>query len=203
MLVKRIINKIIQQFEVRRIPTKEKVVYLTFDDGPEADTFRFVLDELDKYDYKATFFCRGDRAARSPQHIELLRQRGHAVGNHSHSHPNAFNVPAATYVADIEQADRILHTKLLRPPYGSLTLSTWLQLHKKYRMVYWSLDSEDSKLENFNHQQALDKLKAKTKKGDVVLFHFCQRHEKETRQLLPEYLAWLHKEGFKSKGLRS
>lgn len=197
-MIKRIINKLLQQFQIRRISTKEKVVYLTFDDGPEQDTLDFVLNELDKYNYKATFFCRGDRAEQNPHLIELLREKGHCVGNHAYSHLNAFNVPTKTYVADIEWADNILHTNLLRAPYGSLTIGTWLKLHKKYRFVYWSLDSEDSKLERYDHLQAINKLKTYTRPGDVVLFHFCQRHEKETRQLLPDYLAWLHENSYKS-----
>ena len=86
MLVKRIINKIIQQFEVKSIPTKEKVVYLTFDDGPEPSILDFVLSELDKYSFKATFFCRGDNAERYPHLLELLQQKGHSIGNHTFSH---------------------------------------------------------------------------------------------------------------------
>ena len=202
MIYKRIINKLIQQVEIRTIPTKEKVVYLTFDDGPEKGILDFVLDQLDKYNYKATFFCRGDRAEANPQLLELLRQKGHSIANHSYGHPNAFHVSADKYVADIEKADSILHTPLFRPPYGSLTLRTWLKIHKKYRIVYWSLNSEDSELERYHHLQALGKLKAKTKQGDVVLFHFCQRHEKETRLLLPEYLAWLHENNYKSTSIR-
>ena len=133
--------------------------------------------------------------------MALLRQRGHSIANHSYGHPNAFHVPTDNYVADIEKADSVLHTPLLRPPYGSLTLSTWLKLHKKYRIVYWSLNSEDSELERYDHQRALAHLQAKTRGGDIVLFHFCQRHEKETRQLLPLYLAWLHRENYRSEGI--
>ena len=200
-MYKRIINKLLQQLEVRTIPNKEKIIYLTFDDGPEEGNLNFVLDELDRYNYKGTFFCRGDRAEQNPHLMELLRQKGHSVGNHSYNHLNAFNVPAQTYVADIEKANAILHSTLLRAPYGSLTLQSWLKLHKRYRMVYWSLDSEDSKLERFNMQQALGNLKARTKSGDVVLFHFCLRHDKETRQVFPEYLAWLNENGYRSIGL--
>ena len=74
MLVKRIINKIIQQFEVKSIPTKEKVIYLTFDDGPEPSILDFVLSELDKYSFKATFFCRGDNAGTAAAERTLHRQ---------------------------------------------------------------------------------------------------------------------------------
>lgn len=201
-MYKRIINKLIQQLEVRSIPTKEKVVYLTFDDGPEEGILDFVLSELDKYNYKATFFCRGDNAERNPHFLEMLRQKGHSIGNHTYSHLNAFCTPAATYAADAERADAILHTPLFRASYGRLTVGTWLKLRKKYRFIYWTLNSGDSDLERYDHQQALSNLKTKTRNGDIILFHFCQRHEQETRRLLPEYLEWLHDNGYKSLAIR-
>ena len=202
MLVKRIINKIIQQFEVKSIPTKEKVIYLTFDDGPEPSILDFVLSELDKYSFKATFFCRGDNAERYPHLLELLQQKGHSIGNHTFSHLNAFSTPAAEYAADAERADSILHTPLFRASYGRLTFGTWLKLRKKFRFIYWSLNSGDSDLNRYDHMQALSNLKTKTKGGDIVLFHFCQRHEQETRRLLPEYLEWLYNSGYKSQAIR-
>lgn len=185
--------------EVKSIISEEDTIYLTFDDGPEPGITEFVLDELDNYGYKATFFCRGDNAAKNPELLEMLQERGHAIACHSYHHFHAYEVPSKIYLNDVEEADKVLHSLLFRPPYGSLTFRTWLALRKKYKIINWSLNSEDSEKETFNMLNAIEKMKKKTKSGDIVLFHFCHRHEKETRQILPLYLTWLHEQGYYCK----
>lgn len=200
MFYKRIINRILVQREIKSIPSKEKVVFLTFDDGPEEGITEFVLNELDKYGYKATFFCRGDNALKYPHLLKKLREKGHSLGNHTYSHLFAFGTNAKEYAKDVAKADAILHTSLMRPPHGSLTFRSWWKL-RHYKIVFWALNSEDSSLSKFCYDQAIDKLKTKTRSGDVVLFHFCHRHEKETRKILPAYLAWLHESGYDGKAI--
>lgn len=195
-MYKKVINKIIRFWAVTRIPSENKTVYLTFDDGPEPGITEFVLEELAKYDYKATFFCRGDNAEKNHQLLNMLRGGGHAIASHTYSHLHAYEVPTQTYIADVEKADEILKTNLFRPPHGSLTYRTWIKLKRKYKIVFWSLNSGDSDIENFNFQQSFNNLINKTQSGSIVLFHFCHRHENETKQLLPRYLEWLNKKGF-------
>jgi len=198
-MIKKIISKYLKRYEIKNIPSEGKVVYLTFDDGPEPDITEFVLDELKKYGFKGTFFCRGDNAEKYHELLAKLREEGHAVASHTYSHFHAYAVPAKEYLADVEKADRILHTNLFRPPHGCLTLNTWLGLRKRYKIVYWALNSEDSSNEKFNFQHAINKLKNRTTSGDVILFHFCHKHKKETQQLLPIYLEWLNDNGFISR----
>lgn len=195
-MYKKIINKILQVFYIKSIKTKKNDVYLTFDDGPETGITEFVLDELKKYNYLATFFSRGDNAERNSLLMDRIRQEGHAVANHTYSHLHAYDVPAKYYLDDVEKADSVLHTNLFRPPHGSLTFKTWWNLRNKYKIVFWALNSEDSKLGNFDLQYAFTNLKKRTKPGDVILFHFCQKHEQETSQILPLYLAWLYEQGY-------
>ena len=198
--IKKIQNYILRKFSyISRIPTDEKVVYLTFDDGPEPGIAEFVLDELAKYGFKATFFCRGDNAEMHPELLQRLINERHAVASHTYSHMHAYEVSAKTYLEDVEKAEKVLHTSLFRPPHGSLTFRTWMGLRKKYKIAFWSINSEDSDNEKFNYAHAIKSLKTKTKPGDVVLFHFCHKHEKETRLILPVYLDWLADNGFKSK----
>ena len=203
-MYKKVVNKILKQTEVRQLPSKDgsKIVYLTFDDGPEPGITGFVLDELGKYGFKATFFCRGDNAEKHPELLERLRAEGHAIGNHTYSHLHAYNVSAKEYLNDVEKADGVLHTTLFRPPHGSLTFRTWWRLRKR-TIVFWSLNSGDSDMERFDYENSMSRLKSQTKPGDVVLFHFCHRHEKETRQLLPVYLKWLSVQGYKSEIIRN
>ncbi len=194
-MLKRLFNKILTYFEINRIPNSENKIFLTFDDGPEEGITEFVIQELERYGFHATFFCRGDNAEKYPNLINMLREKGHAIGNHTFSHLHAFEVSSKSYINDVNNADKILKTSLFRPPHGSLTLSTWFYL-RKYNIFFWALNSEDSSLAQFNGQDAINKLKNNTRTGDVVLFHFCLRHEQETRQILPVYLSWLHEQGY-------
>lgn len=199
----RLQNLIIRNcFEIRRINTTDKVVYLTFDDGPEPEITELVLNELDKYGFKATFFCRGDNAAKNPNLMNQIQDEGHAIGNHTYSHLHAYNVSASTYAADVEHADEILHTKWMRPPHGSIHFTTFLKLRRKYKLVFWSLDSCDHLKDQCKIDKCIEILKMRTSPGDVVLFHFCKKHERETRELLPPYLKWLYDSGYRSAVLK-
>ena len=191
VILKKILNRLLKLFQVSHIPSKEKIVYLTFDDGPEPGICEFVLDELRKYNFKATFFCRGDNAEHYPELLSRIINEGHSIGNHTYSHLHAYSVSSKQYLDDIERANLVLHSSLLRPPFGCLTFPTWLSLKTKYRIIYWSLGSGDSNLEKYNFEQCFHNLINKTTSGDIVLFHFCRLHEKETRKLLSAYCKWL------------
>lgn len=193
----KLINKILHIFEIRKIKTKEKIIFLTFDDGPEPGVTEFVLEELRKHNAKATFFCRGDNAEKYPELLKQIINNGHSIGNHTYNHINAFNISPKDYISNVEKANLIIKSNLFRPPWGSINLSTYLKLIKKYKIIYWSLASGDSNLDKFDEIKSLNNLKSGTSKGKIVLFHFCTRHEKETQRILPEYLDWLDEQGYK------
>lgn len=186
---------------ISKVKTFNKVVFLTFDDGPEPYITEFVLDELKKYSFKATFFCRGDNAVKYPDLLQRIKNEGHTIANHTYSHLHAFDVSAKEYAADVDKANNILHTNIFRPPHGSLSFGAWLRIHKGNHIYFWSLNSGDSDMERYNYKHSLETLKTKTTAGDIVLFHFCHKHERETIELLPEYLQWLNDNLYKSKAL--
>lgn len=200
-LIKKSINRILKTQQVCIVPTSEKVVYLTFDDGPMEDITSFVENQLDKYQYKATFFCRGDNAEANPEMVEQLRRKGHTIGNHTYSHIHSYDYETDVYVKDVEKADSILHTNFFRPPHGSITLGTWLKLRTKYNFFYWTINSGDSDMERYDYKKSMETLKSQTCPGAIVLFHFCHRHQRETEQILPVYLEWLHENGWQAKAL--
>ena len=183
-----------------RVRTKKKVVYLTFDDGPDEGITEFVLNELKKYNAKATFFCMGACAEKYPDLLNRILDEGHTIGNHTYSHTHGFQVKTREYIENVDLANRILKARLFRPPFGALKCGQFVHLFFKYRIVYWSLISGDSNLENFDYQKSMERLK-KTKVGDIVLFHFCKLHQNETSVLLPSYLQWLKDNGFVSCAL--
>jgi len=184
-------------YEISRVDTNGRKVYLTFDDGPEPVITEFVLAELAKYGFKATFFCRGDNAEKNQHLLNSLKNDGHRIANHSYSHLHSYSTSGNDYVTNVCKCDSLLQTNLFRPPYGSLTFSDWFKLRNRYVIVYWSINSGDSDMERFNIEKSFERLK-QTKQGDVVLFHFCQRHANETKALLPKYLEWLKENDFSS-----
>lgn len=200
-MLKRIFNRILKFFEIGHITSEGNVVYVTFDDGPEPGITEFVLDELDKYGMKATFFCKGENAVKNPDLFRQLIERGHAIGNHTYSHINSFENSSKDYERDVMKADNVLHTQLFRPPWGCLTFSAYLRLRKHFKIIYWSQESGDTQLTNFNLDKNFSRLISWTKAGDIILFHFCKRHEHETRELLPLYLKWLSDNHYISKSI--
>ena len=201
VILKRIFNRLIRHFMISQINSSDKDVYLTFDDGPEPVITEFVLDELNKYGYKATFFCRGDNAQKYPELLQRIKDEGHSIGNHTYSHLHAFDVSAKKYSINVDMAKNILHTNVFRPPHGRLTLGTWLRIHKDNHIYFWSLNSGDSDMEKYDYNRSIGTLKNRTKAGDIVLFHFCHKHSHETMELLPIYLKWLNENLYKSKAL--
>ena len=201
MRLRLLINKLLHLLEVMHVNTEEKKVYLTFDDGPEGDITDFVLDELKKHSAKATFFCKGENVEKNNKQFQRILDEGHAVGNHTYSHINSFDTKTEVYINDVIKADKVIHSHLFRPPWGSITIWAFLKLYFRFKIVYWSLMSGDTEGGLLGINRCMDRLKASTRKGDIVLFHSCKIHENETKQILPRYLEWLKNEGYQCEKL--
>ncbi|MEZ5024179.1 MAG: polysaccharide deacetylase family protein [Chitinophagales bacterium] len=126
-----------------QVKTNEKVIYLTFDDGPHPETTPFILDLLAEYNFTATFFCLGKNVEKNPELFDRMMKEGHAVGNHSYSHLNAWNTDSKDYLEDVAKAQALIQSNLFRPPYGRLMYPEWKQLKQQYKIVMWSLMPED------------------------------------------------------------
>lgn len=178
-----------------QLPGMDKTVYLTFDDGPHPEITPWVLDQLDRYNMKATFFCVGDNVRKYPEVKNMLTKRGHAVGNHTMHHIKGWGTSIQDYISDIEQCNALTSTPLFRPPYGRIKPSQARILRKEYRIIMWSLLScdFDRKLDTV---KALDGLLRKTRNGSIVVFHDSVKAEQNLKVLLPPYLQFLHDNGF-------
>jgi peptidoglycan/xylan/chitin deacetylase (PgdA/CDA1 family) len=99
----------------------EKILYLTFDDGPHPIATPFVLEQLKKYNAKATFFCIGRNVADHRDVYQQVLDEGHTVGNHTYDHLNGWKTDDRKYVADVMKAAELIDSKLFRPPYGKIT----------------------------------------------------------------------------------
>ena len=124
-------------------PTKEKNIYLTFDDGPVPEVTPKVIELLKKYNAIATFFCIGENVKKHPHVYASLLEAGHTIGNHSYHHYKCWKVNAKTYLDDVEDAAGLIKSDLFRPPYGKLTFKTLFALKRKYRIIMWDVISCD------------------------------------------------------------
>jgi len=154
-----------------KIPEKTKTLYLTFDDGPTPIVTPWVLNELDKFNAKATFFCIGRNVDRHPEIFNEIIKRGHAVGNHTYSHLKGWRTPANEYKNDIELANQIIDSKLFRPPYGKIGPQQIKDLKKAdYKLFMWDVLSEDYN-QKLTPKQCLKNVTKNTEAGSIIVFH--------------------------------
>lgn len=177
------------------MPRSEKTIYLTFDDGPIPAITPWVLDILDEYHAKATFFCVGDNVKKYPEVFAEVKERGHAVGNHTFKHISGWKTSKEQYLADVEEANQYIQSPLFRPPYGKMTKPQIRELSKTYKVVYWDVLSGDFD-RNMDYRTCLKNLKSKVESGSIVVFHDSYKSERILRQVLPEMMDYWHNEGF-------
>jgi peptidoglycan-N-acetylglucosamine deacetylase len=178
--------------------TNEKKIFLTFDDGPHETITPFILDELKKYNAKATFFCIGKNVVQHPNIYKRILAEGHAVGNHTQHHLNAWKVSNATYEADINLASQNIISNLFRPPYGKINshqIVALKNLTTPIHTIMWSVLSGDFD-EKLSPQKCLQNVLKHTKKGSVIVFHDSDKAEERVCYTLPKVLQNFTEKGF-------
>ena len=123
---------------------EQKVLYLTFDDGPSDTSTNWVLNELDRNDATATFFCLGNEVIKYPKLFEKIIAKGHSIGNHSMTHVEGLKSSTNAYINDVLEAKKCIDSNLFRPPYGSLKFTQHKKLKKNgFQTVFWSFVTYD------------------------------------------------------------
>jgi peptidoglycan/xylan/chitin deacetylase (PgdA/CDA1 family) len=179
-----------------RITTNEKVIYLTFDDGPIPEVTPWVLETLAAFDAKATFFCIGDNVRKYPDIYKQLLKNGHRVGNHTFNHLNGWRTWDKNYLANIEKCSQYVTSTLFRPPYGKLKPSQTRQIRKQYQVVLWDVLSGDFDAE-ITSEVCLHHVIDNATKGSIVVFHDSLKAEKHLRFVLPKVLEFYKGKGFR------
>ena len=113
-----------------RIKTTEKLLYLTFDDGPDPESTPVLLEILEKHNIKVIFFCNGRAAEKYPELIGQIKSQGHLIGNHGYNHLDGWRTSTEKYIADVENAAGFTSSDLFRPPYGRLSLGQYRKLKR-------------------------------------------------------------------------
>lgn len=184
-----------------RVYCEEKAIYLTFDDGPVPEVTPKVLDLLDSYNAKATFFCIGDNIRKHPDCFKEVLSKGHAVGNHTMHHLQGMTTESERYLKDVEQCAALCPSKLFRPPYGRPKIKQIRKLRKQgYRIILWTAISYD-----YNRKLSPEKcLKnvSELRAGDIVLFHDSVKAEKNMLYCLENVLKTYSAKGFEFRALR-
>lgn len=178
-----------------RIPGGGKVIYLTFDDGPVPEVTPEVLDILDKFQIKATFFCVGENVEKYPALYKQIKDRGHAVGNHTYNHVRGFKTTNKAYLENIEKAGRLIKSNLFRPPHGTLKPSQYRAIIAKYRLVMWDVISCDYD-PTLKPQQCLANVINFVREGSIITFHDSIKAKTNVLATLPLAIEYLIKEGY-------
>ncbi len=181
---------------VCRKNSSEKVVYLTFDDGPCAKTTPHILDVLDTFNIKATFFCVGENVLRTPDLFAEIKQRGHAVGNHTMCHANGFKYTTDEYIRLVDEADTLIKSPFFRPPYGRIKPAQYKLLKKRYRFVMWDVITRDYNA-NLKPEKIVAIVKRYVRNGSVIVFHDSIKAQKNVFAALPQAIEYLQKEGYR------
>lgn len=183
---------------VWRIHRKQRTVYLTFDDGPIPEVTPWVLDTLDHYGVKATFFCVGDNVRRNPELFQEIIKRGHTVGNHTMNHMQSMKVTTRTYLRNVAMANELIGSRLFRPPHGLMRWGTARLLKNHFTLVMYDLVTRDYS-KKLNGEQVLHNVKKYARKGSIIVFHDSLKAEKNMKYALPLAIEWLKKKGYEIK----
>ncbi|MGC3978099.1 MAG: polysaccharide deacetylase family protein [Paludibacteraceae bacterium] len=184
----------------RENPDK-KNIFLTFDDGPIPEVTPKVLDILDNYNAKATFFCVGDNVRKHPEtYMEVIR-RGHQVGNHTFHHIKGFSFADEEYVDNVQKAANYIDSKLFRPPHGQITHRQIKRLSSDYKIIMWDFITYDYD-STMSVEQIMKIVKKKSRNGSIVVFHDSLKAQKNMLQALPLALEYWEKNGYKIISMR-
>ena len=182
-----------------RMDKDVKAVYLTFDDGPIPRVTPWVLDVLDKYGIKATFFMVGDNIRKHPEEFRMVVERGHRIGNHTFNHIRGLSYNIGSYLENTDKACKMMmNTNLFRPPHGYMSPKQYAELKKRYKIIMWDLVTRDYN-RKFTGEQILQKVKKYVRNGSIITFHDSLKSEENIRYALPKAIEWLLEQGYEFK----
>ncbi|NMM50716.1 polysaccharide deacetylase family protein [Marinigracilibium pacificum] len=188
-----------------QVDTENKDVYLTFDDGPIPEITPWVLDVLNRYNIKATFFMVGDNVRKHPDIFRQVIDHGHLIGNHTFYHKNGFQQSDQEYYDNITKCREIIESQgygdnlLFRPPYGRLRRRQLRHIiDDGYEVVLWSLLSGDFS-PSLEPDNILKKLKKHLSPGSIVVFHDSIKAEVSMKATLEPFINHCLNSGYQFK----
>jgi peptidoglycan/xylan/chitin deacetylase (PgdA/CDA1 family) len=182
-----------------KLPSAEKVIYLSFDDGPHPQATPFVLAQLKKFNAKASFFCIGNNVLSYANIYEQILQEGHAVGNHTYDHLNGWKTATSNYIDNIKSASNLIESNLFRPPYGRISRAQLKEISSTktlpQQIIMWDVLSGDFDLNLTGEQCARNVIKHATS-GSIVVFHDSAKAWERLQVALPAVLDYFSDLGY-------
>jgi peptidoglycan/xylan/chitin deacetylase (PgdA/CDA1 family) len=185
---------------VWHLPTTEKVIYLTFDDGPIPEVTPWVLDELATYNAKATFFCVGDNVRKHNHIFEAILEAGHAVGNHTYHHMDGWQTDNIAYFHNIRHCAHLVKSNLFRPPYGRLKPKQAQFLQRHYQIVMWDVLSGDFDVQ-LSKEKCLENIISGVSGGSIIVLHDSQKARERLDYVLPRTLKYFSEHGYRFEAI--
>ncbi|MBB5438272.1 peptidoglycan/xylan/chitin deacetylase (PgdA/CDA1 family) [Pedobacter sp. AK017] len=176
----------------------QKVIYLTFDDGPIPDVTAFVLKTLKNFDTKATFFCIGDNIVKHPDIFEQIKREGHQIGNHTFNHLKGWITEDQYYLDNFRQCQELTGTSLFRPPYGRIKKSQASgirALMPEMQLIMWDVLSGDFDT-GLSPQKCYQNVIRHTRNGSIIVFHDSLKAFDRLEYALPRCLQYFKEKGF-------
>lgn len=171
------------------------VVYLTFDDGPVPEVTPRVLEILDRYGVKATFFMVGDNVRRHPELREAIKERGHSYGNHTMHHLQGMKVTTMRYMRDVSEANELIDSPLFRPPHGIMRWAQARAIKRHYNIIMYDVVSRDYSAK-LSAERVLDNVKRYTRNGSIIVFHDSLKARHNILEVLPHAIEWLKQQRY-------
>lgn len=187
------------------IPVHEKIIYLTFDDGPHPQATPFALKLLKQYNALGTFFCIGKNVVAHPDIYNQIITAGHAVGNHTYNHLNGWKTKNEIYMRDIALAAQHIDSNLFRPPYGRITSFQAKNLQaviqgEQPEVIMWDVLSGDFDMDITN-ERCLSNVILNASPGSIVVFHDSQKAFLKLQYILPRVLEFFAEKGYSFKAI--
>ena len=187
-----------------KMPANENSIYLSFDDGPHPIATPFVLEQLEKYNAKASFFCIGKNVVEHPEIYQQLIQQGHTVGNHTMHHLNGWETEDDLYLQNIQEAASVIGAIFFRPPYGRIKKSHIRKIRADKSMpqeiIMWDVLSGDFDT-SISGQQCLSNVLKHSQAGSIVVFHDSAKAWDRLQVALPATLEYFTQKGFQFRAL--
>ncbi|TDD96556.1 polysaccharide deacetylase family protein [Flavobacterium cellulosilyticum] len=188
------------------IPNNDNKVYLTFDDGPTPEITEWVLQELKKYNAKATFFCIGKNIEKHPDIFSKVITEGHSFGNHTFNHLNGWKSSTDEYLDNLKKCEVVmsipkskiqnLQSKIFRPPYGKIKPSQSKKLRQLgYKIIMWDVLSADFDT-LISKEKCLENVLQNVQSGSIIVFHDNVKAFPNLEYTLPKSLMFLKDKGF-------
>lgn len=193
------------------IPSTDKTIYLTFDDGPTPEITNWTLNTLKNFGAKATFFCIGKNIEKHSDIFQDIIKEGHTIGNHTQNHIKGWKTNTEDYVEEVSKAQKIIDNQtqnskfkiqnIFRPPYGQITPKQGKKLMAlDYKIVMWDILSFDWD-KNVLPETCLNNVISKAKSGSIIVFHDSVKASKNMQFVLPKVLEHFSEKGFEFKAL--